>query len=189
MTWKMRCASATVGVAALGLSLVSVSAQNPNWDGQRFTRLLPNMAITVRTTESIDISRVDRRVFYGVVEQDVRGDNGRLAIPRGSHVELIARSARNGDLVLDMESVDVNGVRYAVSTDPARSVGTTGADDIVGSIAGAITGGAVRGRQVRVPRNTVITFRLDRPLDMNVADRGIDRNGNHYHDWYDRGRQ
>ena len=28
------------------------------------------------------------------------------------------------------------------------------------------------------------TQRLDRPLDVGVEDRGVDRDGNHYHDWY-----
>jgi hypothetical protein len=27
---------------------------------------------------------------------------------------------------------------------------------------------------------------LERPLEMGVADRGVTRNGSHYHDWYDR---
>jgi hypothetical protein len=30
----------------------------------------------------------------------------------------------------------------------------------------------------------VLTFRLPRPLEMGVADRGIDRDGRHYHDYY-----
>jgi len=41
---------------------------------------------------------------------------------------------------------------------------------------------------VRIPRDTLLSFRLDRPLIMGVADRGIDRDGYHYHDWYDRNR-
>jgi hypothetical protein len=30
----------------------------------------------------------------------------------------------------------------------------------------------------------VVTFRLERPLDMGVADRGLTRDGRHYHDYY-----
>jgi hypothetical protein len=34
----------------------------------------------------------------------------------------------------------------------------------------------------------VMGFRLDRPLDMGIADRGVNRDGLHYHDWYRRDR-
>jgi hypothetical protein len=86
-------------------------------------------------------------------------------------------------LILDLESVVVNGQRYAIRTDTnryesARDYG------IVGSIVGAINGGEVRGRTIRIPRDSVITFRLQRPLELGVADTGVNRNGYHYHDWY-----
>src|SRR5436853_1870543 len=103
LNWKSK---AVLGlVAGLSLCASSVLAQDRyrDWDGQRFTRLEPGMSISVRVTDSIDIARNENRVFYGVVDSDVLGDNGRLAIPRGSRVELIARPARNGDLILDME--------------------------------------------------------------------------------------
>src|SRR6185437_10426062 len=129
----------------------------------------------------------DNRVFTGTVDQDVRGENGRLAIPRGSTVELIVRVARDNDLFLDLDSVTVNGQRYAIKTDPNR-VESQRDNSIVGAIVGAINGGEVRGRAVRLPRNTLVTFRLERPLDMGVADRGVDRGGYHYHDYYDRSR-
>jgi hypothetical protein len=116
------------------------------------------------------------------VDRDVRGTDGRVAIPRGSAVELIVRGSQRGDLLLDMESVVVNGQRYAVRTDPNRVVGTSGYDDPIGSIVGAITGGHV-GRDVRIPRNQAITFRLGRPLDVGVPDRGVTRDGYHYHDY------
>jgi len=49
--------------------------------------------IPVRVNESIDVERKDNRVYYGIVDQDVRGDNGRIAIPRGSNAELIVRAS------------------------------------------------------------------------------------------------
>ena len=87
-----------------------------------------------------------------------------------------------------MESVTVNGQRYAVQTDPNQVVGTAGSDSIIGSIIGGIRGGRVRGRDVRIPRDQVMTFRLERPLDVGVDDRGVTRDGYHYHDYYGRGR-
>jgi len=185
----------TAGVSALlaVCLLPSLSAQerlrDRDWDRDRgrFTRLEPGTVVSVRTNEGIDVNRTDNRVFTGVVDQDVRGDNGRLAIPRGSTVELIVRVARDNDLFLDLDSVTVNGQRYAIKTDPNR-VESQRDNSIVGAIVGAINGGEVRGRAVRLPRNTLVTFRLERPLDMGVADRGVDRGGYHYHDYYDRSR-
>jgi len=157
------------------------------WDNQnnRYTQLLPGTVITVRPTEAIDVERKDYRVYTGVVDQDVRGGNGRVAIPRGSTAELIVRVERDNDLILDLESVTVNGQRYAIKTD-ANRVESARDNSLVGSIVGAVSGGEVRGRAVRVPRNAVLNFRIQRPLDIGVPDRGVERDGRHYHDYYDR---
>ncbi len=163
------------------------SAQDRYGDRDRyretFTRVEPGTVIPVRTNETIDVERKDYRIYYGVVDRDVRGDNGRLAIPRGSTVELMVRVARDNDLILDLESVTVNGQRYAIRTDATR-VESYRDNSLVGSILGAINGGEYGGRAVRIPRDSVVTFRIQRPLDIGVEDRGIMRDGRHYHDWY-----
>src|SRR5437016_3070233 len=92
------------------------------------TRLDPGMTISIRTNEPINSRQTDYRVYTGVVDQDVQGDNGRLAIPRGSTVELMVRRMNDNDLMLDLESVVVNGQRYAIKTEPNRIVGTSGVD-------------------------------------------------------------
>src|SRR6266550_2390705 len=51
---------------------------------QPTTRIEPGTLMAVRTNNSIDVERGDNRVYAGIVDQDVPGDNGRLAIPRGS---------------------------------------------------------------------------------------------------------
>jgi hypothetical protein len=191
-----RCAQSLALFAGLSLS-VGAWAQDRDrmrdsdrdWDREhsRFTRLSQGTIIAVRPNESIDVERKDNRVYYGVVDQDVRGTNGQLAIPRGSRVELIVRVERDNDLILDLESVTVNGQRYAIETE-ANRVESSRDNSLVGAIVGAVNGGQVRGRAVRIPRNTLLTFRINRPLIMGVADRGIDREGQHYHDWYDRNR-
>ena len=176
-------------VLAVGLSTLVASAQG-NWDQRRnlYTRLEPGMTISIRVNDPIDTGRTDYRVYTATVDQDVRGDNNRLAIPRGAAAELIVRSERDGDLILDLESVTVNGQRYAVQTDPKQLDGRD--HSLVGSVLGSIPGVEVRGRSVRIPRGSVMGFRLDRPLNMGVADRGIMRDGYHYHDYYGRdGRQ
>src|SRR5438874_963812 len=68
---------------------------------------------------------------------------------------------------------------------------------IIGAIAGGGKGGALgaaagaaagagaelvtAGSEVRVPRNSVVTFRLTRPLANGIADDGFTRDGVHYH--------
>jgi len=155
------------------------------WDQHRglYTMLQPGTVVAIRTQEPIDVERTDNRVFSGIVDQDVRGDNGRLAIPRGSHAELIVRVARDNDLILDLESVVVNGQRYAIKTDPNR-IESERDYGVIGTILGAINGGQGQGRAVRLPRGSLISFRIDRPLEMGVVDRGVDRGGYHYHDYY-----
>ena len=184
---------ARVAVGGLTVALLlsvpfAAAAQDRDryWDGSRYTRLQPGMTISVRTNEAIDSARTDYRVYTGIVAEDVRGDNGRIAIPRGSTVELIVRRDRGNELWLDMESVVANGQRYAIDTSPDRVVGTAGFDTAIGSIVGAITG--VRGGNIHIPRDTVINFRLESPLQINVRDRGVNREGYHYHDYYGNGR-
>ena len=80
-----------------------------------------------------------------------------------------------------------NGQRYAVRADSNNAVGTSGDFGLIGSIIGAISGGTI-GEAVRIPRNAVVNFQLDRPLELGVPDGGVDRDGYHYHDYYGRGR-
>src|ERR1700730_61210 len=146
------------GVVAMSLcASMAVSAQEVR-------RLEPGPPISVRKNDTIDVDRQDNRVYTGIVEQDVRGSEGRILIPRGSPVELFVRLARDNDLILDLESVVANGVRYAVKTDPNRVESRPDDFDevgefLVGAIVGAIRGGEVRGRAVRVRRASVIRFR------------------------------
>lgn len=150
------------------------------------SRLVPGTVIPVRTNEAIDVRKGDYRVYNGIVDQDVRGDDGRLAIRRGSPVELVVRFAPDNDLILDLDSITTNGQRYAVKADTKRAESQHD-NSLVGAVFGALNGGQVQGQAVRVAPNTVVTFRLMRPLDVGVPDRGIMRDGRHYHD-YDRDR-
>ena len=114
--------------------------------------------IAIRTSESIDArSPSDSRIYRGVVDRDVRSEDGRVMIPSGSHAELILRNSTRDEVVLDLESVDVHGQRYAVSTEnesvqagsgEKQGVGANrrtgkyvGGGAVIGSIIGAIAGG------------------------------------------------
>lgn len=179
--------------------------------------LPPGTNITVRTNSSIDMrGSSDGRIYTATIDQDVLDRDGRVVIPRGSNTELIVRNVARNDMVLDMDSIEVNGRRYVVSTEDqvydsdrkdgvgknSRTGKFVGAGAIAGAIIGAIAGGgkgaaigalagggagagaqvATRGRNVRVPSESLLTFRLDRPLTVSTdADRGYDRGGRHYH--------
>jgi hypothetical protein len=168
---------------------LAIAAPSAAWAQDRgrwsdVARLDPGTTITVRTNEPIDSSRTDYRVYSATVDRGVRADNGDLAIPSGSTAELIVRSAHDNDLILDIESVTINGHRYAVKTDRQR-VDSGNNGGLIGDIVGAING--ERGRYVRLQPGTQLGFRLDQPLDVDVADLGVTRDGHHYHDWYHRG--
>jgi len=190
------------------------AAGNQFRESETLTRIEAGTLVPVRTNETIASDRSDGRVFTGFVEQDVRDASGRLAIPRGSSVELMVRVAPDNDLILDLESVVVNGQRYAIRADANRIEGPeasgndrrtgerVGEGAILGTIIGAIAGGGkgaaigaaagaaagagaaalTRGRAIRVPRDSILTFRLERPLDLGVGDTGFTRDGEHFHD-------
>ncbi|HEY2843941.1 MAG TPA: DUF3011 domain-containing protein [Bryobacteraceae bacterium] len=184
-----------------------------NW--QPSTRVEPGTTVAVRTNEYIDSDHADGRIFTGEVDQDVLDRDGRLSIPRGSNVELIVRVAADNDLVLDLESLFVNGQRYAVRAEPQRveapdGVGANrrtgafaGGGAALGAIIGAIAGGGkgaaigagagaaaglggaivTRGREVRIPAESILTFQMERPLDIGIPDNGDMRDGRHYHEY------
>ncbi len=178
--------------------------------------------IAVRTNEAIDARHPsDSRIYQAQVERDVMDRNGRVVIPRGSNAELIMRNATENDIVVDLESITVNGQRYTVDSQETSVVGEAdrrdgvggnkrtgkyvGGGAAIGAIIGAIAGGGkgaaigaatgagagavgqsvTRGGKVRLPAESVLTFRLDRALRMGAADDGFTRNGQHYHR-YDR---
>jgi hypothetical protein len=185
-------------------------------DNRRVETIRAGTSIIVRTNDYIDVRNSDGRVFAGVVYQDVLDENRNVAIPRGSNVELIVRHVPDGELALDLESVDVNGQRYAVAADADRADGArrdgvganqrtgeyAGGGALLGTIIGAIAGGGrgaaigaaagagagvgtevlTRGRVVNVPAESLLTFRLEQPLQLAVGDHGFNRDGQHYHD-------
>lgn len=184
--------------------------------------------IVVRTNESVDAKHPsDSRIYSAVVDRDVRDRSGQVVIPRGSEAELIMRDATGSNIVVDLESVTVNGQRYIVDT-ASKTISATsgesrkegiganqrtgkyvGGGALVGSIIGAIAGGGkgaaigaatgagagaigqtvTRGGSVRLPAESLVTFRLDRPLIVGAADEGYTRDGRHYHRYDTRSRE
>ena len=152
-----RWAMVTTVVAILGMT----GAVQPTVAGAAQARAIidADTTLKVRTTESIDVKTADGLVYKGIVDEDVLDRNGEVAIPEGSTVELMARKSGN-EMTLDLESVTVNGQRYAVQADQSTvgttgqigaGVGTIGANKdtavyvgggaLLGTIIGAIAGG------------------------------------------------
>ncbi len=170
--------------------------------------LPPGTQIAVRTDESINSQTAAEGATYpATITEDVLDPDGNVVIPRGSQADLVIRGVRpggtleSGGLVLDVQSVQVNGRRYLVSTENLNQAGSQGIGKnkrtaeyvgggaalgtvigaiagggkgaAIGALAGAAAGGGAqvltKGKEIRVPAETVLTFRLDRPLHLREA--------------------
>lgn len=175
---------------------------NRVYDQARMERVvLPaGTEVEVRTNVRIDArDAVEGQSYPAQIEDNVRGSDGSITIPRGSDATLVIRRMENsGDLILDVDSITVNGRRYGVSTadeEIRQGVGGNrrtgefaGGGALLGAIVGAIAGGGkgaaigaaagagagvtaqiiTRGKEVHVPAESVIRFRLDRPLRLHL---------------------
>jgi hypothetical protein len=153
----------------------------------------PGTQIVVRTDQPFELHTWDRgRIYPARVAEDVRARDGDIVIHRGANVEMIVRQTGPDQMALDVESVTVNGTRYAMdTTGPQYNMSRQDYDrgaGMIGNIVGAITGGQVRGNEINVPAGAMITFQLQQPLHVvNYRDPGYERDRYHYHrdpDWY-----
>ena len=163
--------------------------------------------LVVRTVETIDSRNSGPdQIFSAIVEQAVADDAGRVVIPGGSSAQLLIRQMSSGgstgspEMVLDIQSITIDGRRYLVSTldltlesgtgigKNKRTAETVGAGAVLGTIIGAIAGGGkgaaigvlagaaggagvqvlTRGRDVQVPSETVLRFRLDKAVRLQA---------------------
>jgi hypothetical protein len=161
--------------------------------------------LLVRTDENINSqSAAEGRTYPASVVQDIADEKGNVVIPRGSEAQLVVRQVNeggavsNGNFILDLESVRVNGRRYRVSSADVeakdqsgigknkRTAEMVGGGAVLGTLLGAIAGGGkgaaigaaagaaagggvevlTKGREIRVPAETVLHFRLEQPLHL-----------------------
>jgi len=134
---KTCTSAATVAMLSAALCVSPAAAQVYNNTSAAST-ISAGVSIPVRTSEVINSSTQDGRIFTGVVDEDVFDNDSRLAIPRGSTAELMVKRS-GGDLSVDLESLTIDGQRYAVDVDPTKTVGTSGSlGDTIQSGAGTI---------------------------------------------------
>jgi hypothetical protein len=126
------------------------------------TYVLPaGSEVSVRTDEAIDSgTAAEGQTFDAQVTRDVTDGSGAVVIPRGSKASIVIKSASKGgrfrgasDLVLDMQSLNVNGAQYTIETADITQKGKsgmginkrtaeyTGGGAALGAIIGAIAGG------------------------------------------------
>lgn len=172
-------------------------------------RLDPGTQVSVRTEDTIDSAKAaEGQTFAAEITDDVTDAANDVVIPRGSNAQIIIRSASKGnrfhgqsDLVVDLQSVSVEGQQYNISTTDLQQKGKegigankrtavyTGGGAALGTIIGAIAGhgkgaaigagagagaGAItqmvtKGGAIKLPPETVLTFKLDKPVQIVVA--------------------
>jgi hypothetical protein len=117
--------------------------------------------VPVRTEDTIDSAKAaEGQTYAAELADDVLDADGNVVIPRGSNAQIVIRSASKGgkirgasDLVLDLQSISVEGQEYMVSTVDLQQKGRsgvgankrtaemTGGGAALGAIIGAIAGG------------------------------------------------
>jgi hypothetical protein len=127
-------ASAAIIIATIGIAQPARAQIFNSTDASR--TIAAGVDVAVRTSEMIDANAADGRIFTGVVDQDVSDTNGHIAIPRGSTAELMVKRSGN-ELSIDLESLTINGERYAVDAHP-NPVGTSGVANTIETGAGTI---------------------------------------------------
>jgi hypothetical protein len=126
------------------------------------TYVLPDgTKVAVRTEDTIDSAKAaEGQTYAAEVADSVLDENGDVVIPHGSNAQIVIRSASKGgrfhgasDLVLDLQSISVEGQEYLVSTVDLQQKGRqgvgankrtaemTGGGAALGAIIGAIAGG------------------------------------------------
>ncbi len=137
---------------------------SPDWGGPYQSSgkglVLPaGTEISVMSNLPIDSRRAQPgQTFPAAITQDVLAANGRVVIPRNSDATLLLRSEsgggiHSGDVILDLDSVIINGVRHSVASSDVvqtngQSIGKNrrtarfvGGGAVLGALIGAIAGG------------------------------------------------
>lgn len=192
--------SSTTNNQQVGPQTQTVNMQNGN-------TLPAGTQLNIRTNDQITAdSQSAGQTFQAEVANNVVDQNGNMIIPIGSPVTLSVQNVSQGTMgvgnnqvALTLQSISVNGVNYTVQSNSQtesgnRGIGAnkrtaemTGGGAVLGTVIGAIAGGAkgaviggvlgagaggtaqvlTRGKQVNVPAETLLQFQLAQPLSLN----------------------
>jgi hypothetical protein len=144
----------------VSLEFVSADRDNPRAARARRLEAPAGTELVVRTAETIDSRNSGPdQIFAAIVEQAVTDASGRVIIPDNSRAYLMIRNVSSGgatgspEMVLDVQSITVDGRKYLVSTTDLtedsdtgigtnkRTAATIGGGAAVGTVIGAIAGG------------------------------------------------
>jgi hypothetical protein len=174
---------ALIGLISLLLPAILWAGQHPLSDRQPeiWATLNPGTELFVRVNEPINAqTEIEGRMYSASIARDVVDRQKNVLIPRGSAAALVIRridpggSHGIGNYVLDLDSVRVNGRKYLVDTLDNRVAHRRAGGGALGTFLGA-TGAAAgggtrvltRGREIRVPAETVLNYQLEEPLHMH----------------------
>lgn len=192
--------SSTSGNSQVGPQTQTVNMQNGN-------TLPAGTQLNIRTNDQITADAQSAgQTFQAEVANNVVDQNGNMIIPIGSPATLSVQNVSQGTMgvgnnqvALTLQSISVNGVNYTVQSNTEsesgnRGIGAnkrtaemTGGGAVLGTVIGAIAGGAkgaviggvlgagaggtaqvlTRGKQVNVPAETLLQFQLAQPLSLN----------------------
>lgn len=161
------------------LEFFSADRANPRAASGRRLEAPSGTELLVRTIETIDSrnSGADQP-FSALVGRAVSDASGRVIIPAGSSAQLVIRQVSfvgkpgSPELALDLRSITVEGRRYLVSTadlteDSDTDIGTNRATaETVGG--GPVSQVLTKGRDVTIPAETVLRFRLDQAITLRA---------------------
>src|SRR5215475_2330391 len=111
-----KLAAIAAGATLWALSLAAVVNAQQIVNGRNTDIIDAFTTMTVRVVDPIRTDESDGRVFPSFVAQDVWNRRRSLIIPRTSEVELIVRRLPDNEMVLDLDSVTVNGERFGLDT-------------------------------------------------------------------------
>ena len=149
-------------------------------------------SLVVRTTEAISTARdTPGKTYSAEVTNDIVDQGGSLLVPKGSSVQLTVVASPTGgtasapDQQLAVLSITVRGRTYQVTSattegvspvSPGQSASATEkprSGALLGTVTGTTAGGGAaagdvmtRGKEVRVPANSVLTFRLEQTIQL-----------------------
>ena len=194
--------SSVIAAGLLVSSVATALAQNV----PQGTKIDVRTDETIDARDRVDGRIFGGTVANDVVGQDgrvviPRGSRAELEVRSAAEHELVVdlESVTVGDRRFSVDASSTRDRREGVGTNK-RTGEYVGGGALLGTVLGAIAGGGkgaaigalaggaagagaqtvTRGSSLHIPAETVITFRLDRPLDI-YPDPGYDREGRHYH--------